>query len=44
MDFMDKFMTITMIVVDKFMDIFDVFKKFFDVFKKSSEEEETSAG
>ena len=43
MDFMDKFMTIAFIVVDKFMDIFDVFKSFFGLFKKEEEEETTSA-
>ena len=43
MDFMDKFMSIALIVVDKFMDLFNTFMNFFDLFKKTEEEESTSA-
>ena len=42
MDFMDKFMTVTMIVVDRFMELFDVFKNFFSLFNKKEEENTTT--
>ena len=40
MDFIDKFLAIVMIVVDKVMDIVDAFKKFMNATKK---EESTDA-
>ncbi len=43
MDFLDKFLAIAYIVIDKFMDIFDVFKGFFGYFKQAEEEESSSA-